>query len=187
MADACRALGIPIVSGNVSLYNETEGRPIHPTPVVGCVGLVPDVRQVPRGWRAGDAILLASAGAVVLDGSEYQALYDTPHGRAPELDLEAEAALIRFLWQTAPQLSLAHDAGRGGLAMALAQAALWSGLGADVDLSGDAVALFGEGGGQAVVACEPGVAETLPWPRIGTAGGDALLGATLTELAEAYR
>ena len=186
MADACRALGIPIVSGNVSLYNETEGRPIHPTPVVGCVGLVPDVRQVPRGWREGDAILLASAGTVVIDGSEYQALYDTSHGRAPELDLDAEAALIRFLWQTAPQLTLTHDAGRGGLAVALAQAAIWSGLGAELELPDDPVALFGESGGQAVVACVPEVAEQLPWPRIGTAGGDSILGVSLTELVEAY-
>ena len=59
MAAACEALGIPVVSGNVSLYNETDGRSIHPTPVVGCVGLVPDVRRVPGAWREGDAIYLA--------------------------------------------------------------------------------------------------------------------------------
>ena len=59
MARACEALGLPIVSGNVSLYNDTDGRSIHPTPVVGCVGLVADVRRVPRGWQEGDVILLA--------------------------------------------------------------------------------------------------------------------------------
>src|SRR5205823_12483198 len=54
IAEAAEALGIPVVSGNVSLYNETDGRAIPPTPVAGCVGLVPDVREVPRGWRPGD-------------------------------------------------------------------------------------------------------------------------------------
>ena len=68
MAQACEALSLPIVSGNVSLYNDTDGRSIHPTPVVGCVGLVPDVRRVPGTWKAGDAIMLASAGTPALPG-----------------------------------------------------------------------------------------------------------------------
>src|SRR5215213_5323761 len=61
IALAAEALDLPVVSGNVSLYNETDGRAIPPTPVVGCVGLVADVRRVPRGWRAGDRILLVEA------------------------------------------------------------------------------------------------------------------------------
>ena len=73
MAAACEALGIPVVSGNVSLYNETDGRSIHPTPVVGCVGLVADVRDVPGTWREGDAIYLAGEPELSFDGSEYQA------------------------------------------------------------------------------------------------------------------
>ncbi len=73
MSEACEALGIPVVSGNVSLYNETDGRSIHPTPVVGCVGLVADVRQIPGAWQAGDLVLLAGDPKVALDGSEYQA------------------------------------------------------------------------------------------------------------------
>ena len=56
IAQAAEALGIPVVSGNVSLYNDTEGRSIPPTPVVGCVGLVPDVRRIPQGWRRGDKV-----------------------------------------------------------------------------------------------------------------------------------
>jgi phosphoribosylformylglycinamidine synthase len=72
MAEACEALGIPIVSGNVSLYNETDGRAIDPTPVVGCVGLLEDVRAVPAAWQAGDVVLLAGASPVALAGSEYQ-------------------------------------------------------------------------------------------------------------------
>ena len=100
IAEAAEALGVPVVSGNVSLYNETDGRAIPPTPVVGCVGLVPDVRQVPRGWRPGDGVWLA-------DGDELE--------------------LIAWLWRAAPGLSLAHDVSDGGLAHALAEASHFSG------------------------------------------------------------
>src|SRR5207237_659738 len=89
LAEAAEALGLPIVSGNVSLYNETDGRPIDPTPVVGCVGLVRDVRFIPSRWQDGDVVLLAAA---------------------PEpFDLAAEAELVRYVWKAAPVLTLAHD------------------------------------------------------------------------------
>ncbi|HSX22132.1 MAG TPA: phosphoribosylformylglycinamidine synthase subunit PurL [Gaiellaceae bacterium] len=113
IAQAAEALKIPVVSGNVSLYNETDGRPIPPTPVVGCVGVVPDVRRVPAGWQRGDVVLLATA---------------------PDGSLEAEAALIRFLWKASPLLSLCHDVGYAGIEHALAEAARWSGRVASVDL-----------------------------------------------------
>jgi len=101
IAQAANELGIPVVSGNVSLYNETGGRPIPPTPVVGCVGLVPDVRQVPGRWRRGDrAVLLRGEGA----------------------------GLVRFVWQHAARFTLAHDIGGGGAAAALREAAVWSGV-----------------------------------------------------------
>jgi phosphoribosylformylglycinamidine synthase subunit PurL len=189
MALACEALGAPIVSGNVSLYNDTDGRSIHPTPVVGCVGLVPDVRQVPKAWRRGDVILLAGASPIGLAGSEYQARYGTVGGKLPRLDLAAEAALVEFLWRAAPACSLVHDASEGGLAVALAEAAIFSGLGADVELPDDPRAWFGESGGQAVLACAPDVVQALdgvPLRRLGVAGGDRLLGLQLAELVEAY-
>ena len=113
IAEAAEALRVPVVSGNVSLYNDTGGRSIPPTPVVGCVGLVPDVRAVPSRWQPGDVVLLA---------------------QAPEASLAAEASLVRFLWKAAPLLSLCHDVGYGGLAQTLAEAARWSGREADVDL-----------------------------------------------------
>ena len=94
MARAAEALGIPVVSGNVSLYNETDGRAITPAPVVGCVGLVPDVRTVPGRWREGDAIVLAGAPELSFAGSEYQALWGQTGGRAANLDLAAEITLI---------------------------------------------------------------------------------------------
>jgi phosphoribosylformylglycinamidine synthase II len=192
LARACEALGVPVVSGNVSLYNDTAGRSIPPTPVVGCVGLVPDVRRVPRGWRAGDAILLATAGTPSLAGSEYQARYGVVSGCPPPRDLEAEAALVRWLAALARRATLAHDVSAGGLAVALAEAALHSGAGAELDLPDEPVALFGEGAGQAIVALPAGEAGAAERPagvevrRIGTAGGSTLLGVELESLRLAW-
>jgi phosphoribosylformylglycinamidine synthase II len=149
IAETAEALGIPVVSGNVSLYNETDGRAIPPTPVVGCVGLVPDVRRVPRGWRAGDAVLLAMC--------------------PDPLDLDAEAAFIAALWRIAPLLSLAHDVDSGDLALALDEAADWSGLQAETEIP--AVTAHG---GAAVLACAPGDADRLEiagLQQIGTVAG----------------
>ena len=150
---------MPVVSGNVSLYNETNGRAIHPTPVVGAVGLVEDVRRVPKGWREGDVLFAAFASPLSLAGSEYQARYGELGGTPAPLDLEAEARLVSFLWRAAPPATLVHDAAEGGLAVCLAEAALLSGCGAALDLRDDPVELFGEVGGRAVVACAPDVAE----------------------------
>ena len=182
MAAACEALGVPVVSGNVSLYNETDGRAIHPTPVVGCVGLVADVRKVPGTWNEGDAIFLAGTPGLSLDGSEYQALYGELAGRPAPLDLAVEAALIGALAKVAPTCSLVHDAAEGGLAVALAEAAIASGLGAELDLPADALSLFGEGGGQAILASS----EDLEFPRIGTVGGATLLGVPVEQLRQAW-
>ncbi len=152
MALACEALGVPIVSGNVSLYNDTDGRSIPPTAVVGCVGLLPDVRRVPGGWRAGDAILLARSGSpLTLAGSEAQARWGSLGG-SPSLDLASEVELVHYTRRAAQHASLVHDVAEGGLAVALAEAALWSGLGAELELEGDPLTLFGEIGGQVIVA-----------------------------------
>jgi phosphoribosylformylglycinamidine synthase len=182
MAAACEALGIPVVSGNVSLYNETDGRAIHPTPVVGCVGLVPDVRAIPGMWRESDGIYLAGDPSLAFDGSEYQALYGEPGGRPATLDLAAEAALVRLLFETAPRCSLVHDVTEGGLAIALAEAAIASGIGAVLDLPDDALTFFGEGGGRAILASP----DELPLPRIGSVGGASLLGVPIEDLRQAY-
>jgi phosphoribosylformylglycinamidine synthase subunit PurL len=129
IACAAEALGIPVVSGNVSLYNDTDGRSIPPTPVAGCVGLVRDVRLVPGGWRRGDTVMVATAPG--------------------ELDLAAEAALVRYVWKAAPVLSLAHDVSAGGLERAIRDAEELSGLPADVELPEPA------GGGRVLIACAP--------------------------------
>ncbi len=190
MALAAEALGIPVVSGNVSLYNETDGVAIRPTPVVGCVGLVPDVRTVPGTWRDGDVVLLAGAPELSLAGSEYQALYGATGGRAAGLNPAAEALLVEFLWRAAPVLTLAHDTSGGGLAVALAEAAIWSGVGAELDLDAETETLFGEGGGRAVIACAPEDVPRLggvPLREVGVVGGDRLLGLRLRELRSAWR
>jgi phosphoribosylformylglycinamidine synthase II len=139
IAEAAAALGIPVVSGNVSLYNETDGRAIPPTPVVGCVGLVADVREAPQRWRLGDVVLLAVAGDSIGE----------------------QAALIDFLWRSAPLLSLAHDVGDGGPELALREAAEWSGAEADVELPLEPPA------GTAIVA--------LPRDQVGGLGRDGLV------------
>jgi phosphoribosylformylglycinamidine synthase len=131
IAQAAEALGIPVVSGNVSLYNDADGASIPPTPVVGCVGLVPDVRKVPGRWQSGDAVLLATS---------------------PDGSIAAEAALIRFLWKAAQQLSLSHDVGGRGISAALAEAAAWSGgIEADVEIPED----YDSRRGAAILACKP--------------------------------
>ena len=195
IAAACNALGVPIVSGNVSLYNETHGRPIHPTPVVGAVGLVEDVRLVPSAWRDGDLIFAAFASPLSLAGSEYQARYGDVSGTPAPLDLAAEARLVSFLWHAAPNASLVHDAAEGGLAVCLAEAAIHSGCGASLDVRDDRVELFGEVGGRAVVACAPEDADEIesvaaglgvPLRRIGEAGGGTLLGVALDQLRGAW-
>ncbi len=107
IAVAAEELGIPVVSGNVSLYNETDGRAIPPTPVVGCVGLVRDVTRIPNRWHRGDTVALL-------------------HGEGAEL--------VRFVWQNAHRFSLAHDVSRGGTAKAIREAATWSGIEAELDV-----------------------------------------------------
>ena len=193
MALACEALGVPVVSGNVSLYNETDGLAIHPTPVVGCVGLVDDVRRVPGHWREGDSLFLAGAPELRLDGSEYQALFLAgPAGRPALPDLAAEATLVSFLAAVAPHASCVHDASEGGLAVALAECAIAAGAGAELALGPDAVTLFGEGAGQAIVAGDAREIVALadrtdvPYRQIGTVSGEALLGVAVSELRIAY-
>ncbi|MCE3287155.1 MAG: phosphoribosylformylglycinamidine synthase subunit [Gaiellaceae bacterium] len=195
IAAAADAVGAPVVSGNVSLYNETNGRAIHPTPVVGAVGLVEDVRRVPKAWHEGDVLYAAFASQAALPGSEYQARFGEVGGTPAPLDLAAEARLISFLWQAAQLATLTHDASEGGLAVCLAEAALFSGVGAALDLRDDPVELFGEVGGRAIVACAPVDAPELesvatglgvPVRRVGEVGGGTLLGVELQRLRSAW-
>jgi len=173
MAEACEALGTPVVSGNVSFYNETEGRGIHPTPVVGMVGLVEDVRRVvTHGFkREGHLVALVGTSGEDLSATEYAATVEgrtvermiEEGARVPRLDLERERAVQRAVLLAAEEglLQTAHDCSDGGLAVALAESCFSSlgraGLGASVELGGGlsaAALLFGETPSRVVVSFE---------------------------------
>jgi phosphoribosylformylglycinamidine synthase len=150
---------------------------------------------VPRGWSKGDAVFVAEASPVSLAGSELQACYGEVGGTPARLDLEREARLVSFLWRAAPLSSLVHDASEGGLAVCLAEAALYSGCGARLNLEDEPLELFGEVGGRAVVACTPEAVDSLralavevdvPLRAVGTAGGGTLLGVELSHLRRAW-
>ncbi|MDP9383690.1 MAG: phosphoribosylformylglycinamidine synthase subunit PurL [Actinomycetota bacterium] len=190
LGDACRALGVPVVGGNVSLYNEGGGGPIYPTPVVGMVGELPDAARAGRlGFaQEGDAVALIAAGswAPSLTGSELAKLGGEPiEGGLPHADLgelRATHAAVRQAVRSGA-LRSAHDVAEGGLAVALAECCVAGGLGAAIDLNavlrlgGDRLErLFGEGPGAFVVS---GPAEALrafggAAVALGTVGGEAL-------------
>jgi phosphoribosylformylglycinamidine synthase len=200
IAAACGALGVPIVSGNVSLYNETDGRSILPTPTVAAVGLVGSREDVVTSWfkRVGDVVLLlgeaAGGGARSLGGSEWLvAARGKLDGEAPLIELAAEAALQKLVLGLARAhvLESAHDVADGGLATTLAEccAAGPEDVGARIELPATAAAvdalarLFGEAPSRIVVSVKATAAERVlaaaraadvPAARIGVTGGDAL-------------
>jgi phosphoribosylformylglycinamidine synthase len=163
MAEACEVLGTPVVSGNVSLYNESGGRPIHPTPVVGCVGVLEraDAAVPAAPAEATGSLFALGTAAPAHDGSEWQALVaGSCSGRIPEVDLPALRWLCDLLGELARDrlLTSVHDVSDGGLAVALAELALASGSGLQAAIEpGDnaAATLFGECCGLVVVTCAP--------------------------------
>ena len=200
IAEACRALDVPITGGNVSLYNETDGKAIYPTPTIGVVGLIEDAAHaLGRVFkRSGDTILLLGESFGELGGSEYlKTVHDLVRGLPPALDLQRERALIACLTTAAAQgvLESAHDCSDGGLAVALAECAFdTEGIGLEVDVpraSGaderDALTvpatLFGESASRVVVSVVPAHVATLmrlaaehgvPAIAIGTTGGSRI-------------
>jgi phosphoribosylformylglycinamidine synthase len=192
LADACRALGLPVTGGNVSLYNESPAGAIAPTPVIGVVGLLDDVADLvgPAFAQTHDAVLLIGETVPGLAGSAYAALAgvasdDDP----PALDLAREAAIQIFIREAIGRglVASAQDVSSGGLGVALAEAAMWGGLGASVRVAiahSPAVDLFGEGPSRLIVTGRPrhGAAlellarqHGLPVETIGSVGGDRLL------------
>jgi phosphoribosylformylglycinamidine synthase subunit PurL len=170
MAEACEAFATPVVSGNVSLYNEHSGSPIHPTPVVGAVGVLERAELAVASYPsdAGAPLLLLGAAPPAHDGSERQALEDgTASGRIPEPSLAELAGLCRSLSEAAGAglLASAHDASDGGLIVAIAELCLALGAGCDLELPalaarGD-ITLFGEACGNVLVTCAPDARERL--------------------------
>ncbi len=167
MKDACEALGIPVVSGNVSLYNETNGLSIYPTPVIGMVGLIDSLDQVTTSWfkHEGDDIFLIGTTGEDLGGTEYlRVVHSREQGSPPLLELEREKAVQAFVLTLIRNglLSSAHDCADGGLAVALAESCLsriGDPLGAVVQLSADGsrrdAVLFGESQSRVVVSARP--------------------------------
>ena len=170
LADACEALGTPVISGNVSFYNETPEHAIYPTPTVGMVGLLPDAgKRVTMGFQnAGDPIYLIGGSEPTLGGSEYLAVvHGQEVGRPPALDMEAEKKLQAFLRDAIAQglLKSAHDVSDGGLAVALAECCIAGNIGAHAEWNKfSAIELFGEKTATVVVSVSPekkGAFETL--------------------------
>jgi phosphoribosylformylglycinamidine synthase len=198
LADACLALGVPVTGGNVSFYNQTGATPIHPTPVVGVLGVIDDVtRRVPSGFTADDdVVLLLGETDDELAGSEWAwVVHRHLGGRPPKVRLAAEASLARALHRAAGEelLTGAHDLSDGGLAQALVESALLTDVGVEVTLSGDPfVALFSESTARAIVTCrdtdvdqllEIAAEHDVPVARIGRTGGSSLQVTSLFELA----
>ncbi|MFZ4117978.1 MAG: phosphoribosylformylglycinamidine synthase subunit PurL, partial [Rhodoluna sp.] len=140
LADGCLELGIPVTGGNVSFYNQTGDVAIHPTPVVGVLGVIDDVaRRVPSGWQdAGNNIYLLGITRDELDGSVWsEVIHDHLGGKPPLVDLPAEKALAELLQGASLQglLASTHDLSEGGLAQTLVESTLRFGMGARVWLS----------------------------------------------------
>ena len=196
MGEACRALGTPVTGGNVSLYNETGGQPVYPTPVIGMLGVIEDLeRRVPSAFqREGDEIWIAGRTRDEIGGSEYlAACHGLVAGLPPAVDLQEASALIDFLVEGAADGAFvsAHDCSDGGLAIALAECAVRSaggplGCTADLDLTpagadvSEAARWFGESHSRVVLTCRPGEGEPItahgqrhgvPVARIGTVDG----------------
>jgi phosphoribosylformylglycinamidine synthase len=194
IAEACRALDVPVVSGNVSFYNESPAGAIHPTPTIGMVGLLDDVETRPRGGgAAGDAIvLLGQAGAHLGAGSFLAEVLGVVAGRAPAVDLAIErrhAEIVRTLVREG-LAALAHDIGDGGFAVAAAELCfgLPAGLGLDIEIptmdGSSQGAMFGEDGARYVllvpIARLDAVRERLasagaPWSLLGRVTRDGAL------------
>jgi phosphoribosylformylglycinamidine synthase II len=191
LGEACRLLGLPVTGGNVSLYNEYPGGAIAPTPEIGVVGLIEDISLLvrPSFIASGDTVILVGHSVPGMAGSAYAALAGASSEDAPpSLDLAREVALQSFIREAINRglVASAQDVSGGGLAVAIAECCMWSGLGATLRLgvSGSpAIELFGESPSRLVLSCRYRHAPALellarqfglPTEILGTVGGDRL-------------
>ena len=198
---ACAALDMPIVSGNVSLYNETDGKAILPTPTIGAVGLLDSIDELIRiAPRAGDVLLLLGATTGHLGQSALLAeIWGREEGEAPPVDLEAECAAGAFLRAANADglVAAAHDLSDGGLALAAAEMALAGSVGVEIFADETLPAsgwFFGEDQARYLIACPPEDVDRLLARAVdagvalqvtGSFGGDTIqLGATGVPLAK---
>ncbi|MGR3248948.1 MAG: phosphoribosylformylglycinamidine synthase subunit PurL [Paracoccus sp. (in: a-proteobacteria)] len=201
IGEACRALDFPIVSGNVSLYNETDGKGIMPTPTIGGVGLIADLDDLIAGLPVdGDVALVIgrTAGHLGQSALAYEA-FGREDGDAPHVELAAERKHGEFLRANRKLVSSATDLSDGGLALAAFEMAEAAGLGVTLD-SDDIAQLFGEDQARYLVACTPEAAKELlsaaedagvPVAGVGSFGGDTVAfgadAAPLAQLSDLYR
>jgi phosphoribosylformylglycinamidine synthase II len=185
LADVCTALGVPVVGGNVSLYNEGPEGPIYPTPVVGMVGELPDPGQVAGSAfvRAGDSIALIGPFSPTMAGSELAKQRGALDVGLPQPDIATVAAACASVRHAvrAGELASVHDISDGGLACALAECAIGAGLGCRVDVQplrdrgcSPEEALFGEGAGGFLVSGERATLEALGAVYLGEVGGTTI-------------
>jgi phosphoribosylformylglycinamidine synthase len=206
LADACNALGVPVVGGNVSLYNEGPEGPIYPTPVVALVGELPDPAQVAGGafGGEGDAIGLIGPFEPSLAGSELAKQRGELKMGLPQPEIEGVAAACEIVREAvrAGKLASVHDVSDGGLAVAIAECAITGGIGCDTNVehlrergAQPEEALFGEGPGGFVVSGDRATLEDLGAVLLGTVGGEQIsigagdrsLSITLAEAERAWR
>ncbi len=186
LADGCLEMGLPVTGGNVSFYNQTGDVAILPTPVIGVLGVIDDVRtRTPMSFdRAGLELYLIGASDENLSGSEWAYLHGMRGGQAPIADLQREMKLIKLLvrGRTEKIFTAAHDLSQGGLTATLTEMVLRYNVGAKITLNNPGMNLLVETPGRVVVAVEaPKVAALkaaagdIPLTHLGTTGGDALV------------
>jgi phosphoribosylformylglycinamidine synthase len=186
LADGCLEMGLPVTGGNVSFYNQTGDVAILPTPVIGVLGVIDDVRtRTPMSFdRAGLELYLIGASDENLSGSEWAYLHGMRGGQAPTADLQREMRLIKLLvkGRTEKIFTAAHDLSQGGLTASLTEMVLRHNVGATITLANPGMNLLVETPGRVVVAVEASKAAALkaaageiPLTYLGTTGGDALV------------
>jgi phosphoribosylformylglycinamidine synthase len=188
LADGCLEMGLPITGGNVSFYNQTGTVAILPTPVIGVLGVIDDVRtRTPMSFdRAGLDLYLLGETQEDLAGSEWAYMHNQRGGIAPIADLQREMRLIELLvaGRTKKIFTAAHDLSQGGLAATLTEMVLRHNTGATIELENVGISLLSETPGRVVVAIDPGqtqaltneaAAQKIALTKIGVTGGDALV------------
>ena len=178
LADGCLEMGLPVTGGNVSFYNQTGDIAILPTPVIGVLGVIQDVRtRTPMGIpAAGLDLYLLGETKNDLAGSEWAFLHNQRGGQSPTADLQREMKLIDFLLANNSIFKSAHDLSQGGLAATLIEATLKNNIGATITLSDVGIELLSETPSRVLIAIDPKNTDKITHPatKIGTTGGTSL-------------
>ena len=202
LADACLELGLPVTGGNVSFYNQTGDVAILPTPIIGTLGVIEDVRKrTPMGFsQAGLDIYLVGRDEITLAGSEWAYLHGERGGKVPRAELGHEKNLVEFLLAGQHLFDAAHDLSLGGLAASIVEMSLHNEIGAEINLDNLSEELLSETPGRVLITLSsehvPAVTElaqskNIQMRKLGKTGGNSLkfndVAISLEELSEAFR